>query len=73
VDSTAKASLPFADKVFRGVELNSKLLGAYLSVFYRYATLDVARGLFEKVFEDVDLERTPRICPHETGSCWVPG
>jgi hypothetical protein len=28
-----------------------------------YATLDVARALFWKVFEDVDSERTPRICP----------
>ena len=61
VDSTATASLPFADKVFRGVELNPKLLGAYLSVFYRHATLDAARALFWKLFEDLGLERTPRI------------
>jgi len=47
--------------VFRGVELNPKLLGAYLSVFYRHATLDAARELFLKPFEDLGLERTPRI------------
>jgi hypothetical protein len=43
------ASLPVADKNFRAVELNPKLLGAYLSVFYRYATLDAARTLFWKI------------------------
>ena len=85
MDSTATASLPFADKVFKGVELNPKLLGVYRSVFYRYAMLDATRALFWKVFEDLGLERTPGIymealerCGnarrgHETGSCWVRG
>ena len=61
VDSTATASLPFTDKKFRGVGLNRKLIGAYLFVFYRHAILDAARALFWKVFEDLGLERIPRI------------
>ncbi|KIM41828.1 hypothetical protein M413DRAFT_445040 [Hebeloma cylindrosporum] len=61
VNSTATVSLPFADKKFRGVELGPKLIGAYLSVFYRHATLDTSRELFWKIFEDLGLERTPRI------------
>ena len=61
VDSTATASLPFADKKFKDVELNPRLLGAYLSVFYRHATLNAARALFWNLFEDLGLERTPRI------------
>jgi len=69
VESTATASLPFAEKKFRGVELNPKVMGAYLSVFYRHAKLDTARELFWKVFEDLDLQRTPRLYLEALGRC----
>jgi hypothetical protein len=61
VDSAATVSLPFAEKKFGGVELTPRLVGAYLSVFYRHATLEAARVLFWELFEDLGLERTPRI------------
>ena len=38
-----------------------RLLEAYLSVFYRHATLDAARVAFWNLFEDLGLEKTPRI------------
>jgi hypothetical protein len=61
MDSTATSSLPLANKKFRGMELNPKLLGAYLSVFYRHVTLEVARMLFWKVFKDLGLEKILKI------------
>jgi hypothetical protein len=69
VDSIATASLLFAGKKFRGVELNPKLLGAYLSVFHKHATLDGARALFWKVFEGLGLERMPRIYVEALARC----
>ena len=43
---TATASLPFIRKKFRNVELTTRLLSSYLSVFYRHASLESSRNLF---------------------------
>ena len=58
---TATASLPFSGQKFRGVELTSRLLGAYVSVYYKHASLDASRELFWTLFDDLRISRTPRI------------
>lgn len=49
---------------------NLKLLGVYLSVFYRHVTLATARTLFWNVFKDLGLERISRIYVETLESCW---
>ncbi|KAF8970692.1 hypothetical protein BDZ97DRAFT_1790526 [Flammula alnicola] len=58
---TATASLPFAQQKFSGVEITSRLVGAYLSVFYKHASLDTSRDLFWKLSEDFNVTKTPKV------------
>jgi len=53
-------SLPFQEKKFRNVEITTRLLNAYLSVFYKHADLSVAREIFWHLFEDVGPARSAR-------------
>ncbi|KAF9484173.1 hypothetical protein BDN70DRAFT_798221 [Pholiota conissans] len=69
LEPVATASLPIADQKFRHVEITSRLLGAYLSVFYKHASLDASRELFWKLFDDFDVPRTPRICVEALERC----
>lgn len=57
----ATASLPFYERKFRGVKLTSRLLGAYVAVFYKHASMNTARELLWTLFDDLKVERTPRI------------
>lgn len=57
---TTNPSLLFAEKKFRNTEITTRLLNAYLSVFYKHAELAVAREMFWSVFEDVGSSRSPR-------------
>ena len=56
----ATASLPFIQKKFRNVELTTRLLSSYLSVFYKHAPLESSRNLFWTMFEDFGLTRSAR-------------
>jgi hypothetical protein len=57
---TTTPSLLFEEKKFRNTEITTRLLNAYLSVFYKHAELAVAREMFWSVFEDVGSTRSPR-------------
>ncbi|KAF8154238.1 hypothetical protein B0H34DRAFT_773588 [Crassisporium funariophilum] len=59
--SAATASLPFSEQRFRSVELSTRLVSAYLSVFYNHASLETSRELFWKIFEDLEVARSPRV------------
>lgn len=51
----------FLQSTFKGVELTTRLLNSYLSVFYKHAPLETSREQFWKLFEDVGgLSRSPR-------------
>ncbi|KAJ3501788.1 hypothetical protein NLJ89_g9181 [Agrocybe chaxingu] len=58
--SSATVSLPFAEKKFRNVELTTRLLTSYLSIFYRHASLETSRELFWTLFEEIGVQRSPR-------------
>ncbi|KAF8181065.1 hypothetical protein BJ912DRAFT_980200 [Pholiota molesta] len=60
-EPVATPSLPIAERKFRNVEITPRLLGAYLSVFYKHGSLDASRELFWKLFDDLNVTRTPRI------------
>jgi hypothetical protein len=60
-EPVATPSLPIAERKFRNVEITPRLLGAYLSVFYKHGSLDTSRELFWKLFDDLNVTRTPRI------------
>jgi hypothetical protein len=57
---TTASSLPSQEKKFRNVEITTRLLNAYLSVFYKHAELSVAREMFWRLFEDVGPTRNTR-------------
>ncbi|CAA7262078.1 unnamed protein product [Cyclocybe aegerita] len=58
--SSATLSLPFAEKKFKNVELTTRLLTSYLSIFYRHASLEASRELFWTLFEEVGVQRSAR-------------
>lgn len=58
--SPSARSLPFEEQKFRNVEITTRLLNAYLSVFYKHAELQLAREMFWRLFEDVDVTRSAR-------------
>lgn len=60
-EPVATPSLPIAEHKFRNVEITPRLLGAYLSVFYKHGSLDTSRELFWNLFDDLNVTRTPRI------------
>jgi len=54
-------SSSFLQSRFKGVELTTRLLNSYLSVFYKHAPLETAQEQFWKLFEDAGgLSRSPR-------------
>ncbi|KDR78309.1 hypothetical protein GALMADRAFT_119345 [Galerina marginata CBS 339.88] len=57
----ASASLPFSDKKFSGVELSPRLIGSYLSVFYKHSSLETAQELFRNIFDELEVTKTPRV------------
>lgn len=61
-DSTPAAtpSLPFIQGMFKDVELTTRLLSSYLTVFYKHSTLEYSRDLFWTLFEDLGLTRSAR-------------
>ncbi|KAF8901074.1 hypothetical protein CPB84DRAFT_1778412 [Gymnopilus junonius] len=60
-ESQTSASLPFSEKKFRNVKLSPRLLGSYLSVFYQHALLETAQELFRKIFDELQVMKTPRL------------
>lgn len=48
------------DKSFQSVEFTSRLLNSYISVYYKHSTLEEARSLFNTLFEELGVSRTPR-------------
>ncbi|KAF9562861.1 hypothetical protein CPC08DRAFT_662543 [Agrocybe pediades] len=52
---------PLPVRKFGKVELNPRLIGAYLSVFYNHASLEVAQKLFNTIFDELNVTRIPRL------------
>lgn len=46
---------------FSQVQLTPRLVSSYIAVFFRHASLDVARRMFWKVFDQLGVERTARV------------
>ncbi|KAF9450726.1 hypothetical protein P691DRAFT_809562 [Macrolepiota fuliginosa MF-IS2] len=46
---------------FSQVQLTSRLINAYVHVFFRHASLDVAQKLFWKVFDQLGVQRSARV------------
>lgn len=55
-----KITIPFEEKKFRNIEVTTRLLNAYLSVFYKHSELAVGREMFWSLFEDVGSTRSSR-------------
>ena len=50
--ATATPSLPFSDRKFKNVDITTRLIASYVSVFYKHASLETCRELFWKIFEE---------------------
>ena len=61
--STLSDTLPNTlpeDGVFEDVDLTSRLLNSYLSVYYKHAAITTARDLHRSIFDECGVERTAR-------------
>ena len=59
--ATATASLPFSNREFKKVDITTRLIASYLSVFYRHASLETSREVFWKIFEEHGVVRSLRV------------
>ena len=59
--ATATPSFPFSDRKFKNVNITTRLIASYLSVFYRHASLETSRELFWKIFEEHGVVRSLRV------------
>lgn len=46
---------------FSNVKITPRLLGSYISVFFRHAPLDLAQRMYWKIFDQLKVQRTARI------------
>lgn len=64
LDRTGKPLPPHAlfsgPRKFQHVELTTRLLNSYISVYYRHSSLEVAQELFWTLFDDLAVKRSPR-------------
>ena len=58
---SATPSLPFSDQKFKNVEITTRLIGSYISVFYMHASLEVSQEIFWKIFEEHGVVRSLRV------------
>ena len=58
---TATPSLPFSDRKFKNVEITTRLVNSYISVFYRHAPLETSQEMFWKIFEEHGVHRSSRV------------
>ncbi|KAF8816887.1 hypothetical protein BYT27DRAFT_6951503 [Phlegmacium glaucopus] len=58
--STPTPSLPFSERKFKSVDITTRLIASYLSIFYRHASLETSRALFWKIFEEHGVVRSLR-------------
>jgi len=59
--STPTLSLPFSDRKFKNVDITTRLIASYLSIFYKHASLETSRDLFWKIFEEHGVVRSLRV------------
>ena len=59
--AAATPSLPFSDRRFKNVDITTRLIASYLSIFYRHASLESCRELFWKIFEEHRVVRNLRV------------
>jgi hypothetical protein len=59
--ATATSSLPFSDRKFKNVDITTRFLSSYLSVFYRHASLETSQEMFWKIFEEHGVLRSLRV------------
>ena len=59
--ATATPSLPFSDPKFKNVDITTRLIASYLSIFYRHASLETSREMFWKIFEEHGVLRSLRV------------
>ena len=57
----ATVSLPFSDRKFKNVNITTRLIASYLSVFYRHASLETSQEVFWKIFEEHGVVRSLRV------------
>jgi hypothetical protein len=58
---TTTLSLPFSDRKFKNVDISTRLIGSYLSVFYKHAFLETCQEMFWKIFEEHGVLRSLRL------------
>ena len=68
-ESRTSAFLPFKEKKFKDVALSPRLLGSYLSVFYKHAPLEAAQELFKQMFDELRVTKTPRLVVEALERC----
>lgn len=59
--ATATPSLPFSDRKFKRVDITTRLIASYLSVFYRHAFLETSQEMFWKIFEEHGVLRSLKV------------
>ena len=59
--ATATPSFPFSDRKFKNVDITTRLIASYLSVFYRHSPLETSREMFWKIFEEHGVPRSLRV------------
>ena len=63
------SSSAIPDRKFSQVELSPRLIGAYLSVFYKHASLEIAQKLFNTIFLELNVIRIPRLLVEALERC----
>ncbi|KAF8999820.1 hypothetical protein BDQ17DRAFT_1391436 [Cyathus striatus] len=51
---------PSPSSKFSNVEITTRLINSYLSVFYKHSTLEKSKAAFSNVFEELGVERSAR-------------
>jgi hypothetical protein len=57
----ATPSLPFSQRKFKNVEITTRLIASYLSVFYVHASIQTSQKMFWTIFEEHGLSRSLRV------------
>lgn len=54
---------------FSKVELSTRLLASYMSIFFRHASLDLAQRMFWRIFDQLSVPRTARVYVETLEGC----
>ena len=55
------SSLPFSDRKFKNVDITTRLITSYMSVYFKHTFLETSREVFWKIFEEHGVLRSLRV------------